>query len=222
VFTRLEIVTAKPRVQLRPKLRYVVAPDCRTDKTLPSTTVNRPIPVKISPGLSAFFMAAGSAQMPLFVSLAAVSAAIRLEAQSLGPPEPMCGCLFPYRPRPVDAGEDDLAAILEAKAACIDHSRDAALTLRFEGASGRDRGTGCRRRKHEAQRQRRCDKRPAPPCRFYCRVHAQLCLQSNSCMLTIRREAHYPKLSCRRRGGVDGSQRHRSYFSDRIEFRPLP
>ena len=63
---RLEIVTAKSRVQRRPKLAQNVAPACLTDKTLPSTTVNCPILAKISPGLSAFFMTLESAQVPRF------------------------------------------------------------------------------------------------------------------------------------------------------------
>jgi hypothetical protein len=43
----------------------------------------------------------------------------------------------------LDAGEADLATILQAKGTRIDDGGDAALTLWFEGASGRNRRTGC-------------------------------------------------------------------------------
>ena len=45
--------------------------------------INRPIPAKISPGLSAFFMAEGSAQAPRLACRAAASAAASAAAQSL-------------------------------------------------------------------------------------------------------------------------------------------
>ena len=51
----------------------------------------------------------------------------------------------------LDAGEPDLAAVLQAKAARIDDGGDAALALRFERASRRDRRSDGGNR-HEAQR----------------------------------------------------------------------
>ena len=50
---------------------------------MPSTTVNCPIPARISPGLSAFFMAVGSVQIPYLACRAAASAAASAAAQSL-------------------------------------------------------------------------------------------------------------------------------------------
>jgi hypothetical protein len=52
--------------------------------------------------------------------------------------------------RRLDAGEANLAAILQAKTARIDHSRDAALALRFEGASRRACGVGRGSHEHES------------------------------------------------------------------------
>ena len=50
------------------------------------------------------------------------------------------GAVLPGRGRRdrFDAGETDLAAILEAKAARVDHGGDASFALRREGATGRE------------------------------------------------------------------------------------
>jgi hypothetical protein len=96
----------------------------------------------------------------------------------------------------LDAGEADLATVLQAKGARIDHSGDLALTLRFEGASGRDRRTGRGRNQHQAARQRRHDKSAAPPCRSGHRFHHAARCRPNCCMLTISEKGLYPKLPC--------------------------
>ena len=162
---------------------------------MPSTTVKRPIPAKISPGLSAFFMAAGSAQIPRLACRAvglggrqargavlvghvgrdqrlALRQQLRLHRacrsrretrrRAGGRNGPACRlrrasvtsrpamiadsaavrfAWFVGRDR-LDAGEADLAAVLEAKAARIDHRGDAAFALRLERAAGRD-ARGC-------------------------------------------------------------------------------
>jgi hypothetical protein len=54
----------------------------------------------------------------------------------------------------LDAGEANLATVLQAKAARIEHGGDAALALRLERASGCVSRTGCGGNKHQAARQR--------------------------------------------------------------------
>ena len=52
------------------------------DTTRPSTTANRPVPARISPAFSAFFMAEEPAQRPRRAARAVASAASRARAQS--------------------------------------------------------------------------------------------------------------------------------------------
>jgi catechol 2,3-dioxygenase-like lactoylglutathione lyase family enzyme len=71
----------------------------------------------------------------------------------------------------LDAGEADLATVLQAKAARIDHGGDAALTLRLERASGCVSRTGRGGNEQQAARQRYRDKSAAPRFRPARRFH---------------------------------------------------
>jgi hypothetical protein len=92
----------------------------------------------------------------------------------------------------LDAGEADLATILQEKAARIDHGGDAALALRLERASGCLSRTGRGGDKHQAARQCYRDKSAAPRFRSACRFHDELYVRSNFCMLAICQPAPYP------------------------------
>ena len=223
---------------------------------MPSTTVNRPIPAKISPGLSAFFMAAGSAQVPCLACRAAAfgggqgrGAVLVGHYRPRPAPRrgsaacfaPMCrsrsrtrrragghsgrACrrrraasrrgrrrspTMPALPRAVSVPcaryrRGGLRGRLRGESCGVDHGGDAAFALRFKRASGGERLPAGRQ--HQECR-RRC---PLAPCRI---SHDAALFRLCCGMLDV------PGNTTRdcQAGGGHGSQRHRTYFSDRLEF----
>ena len=229
---------------------------------MPSTTVNCPIPAKISPGLSAFFMAVGSAQIPYLACRAAASAAASAAAQSLS----VTSAETSASPRrssslctgvsePSDEHKGRLAAVAvrrvvfaaQCHVAAADERRECSrwrwpclfrlARCRRGGPRGRHRGESCahrsRRRRGLRPAARRRNRRSPVRRRWTARGmpqqwpgdamrigHYAAYSKSVPCPFSYARR-HHTTRDCHE-GGDDGSQRHRAYFSDRLEFRALP